>query len=320
MKTVKILSGLLVLGLLSWGIELLYLAQRNASAPSRIKWEQDRERRAITLEYKKKERELREEYETRKYVATGQTVYDRIFNTQEQSVTDLIRRIAREALPEDWSCDVKVEEFTHFILLIYLPHKGPEPKPADVASLMQPVLRYCGWCLSDVGVFGPSHKSYLFFDSEILADIKKRGALTSAFTARARRQGGAFTRFNSVTIRCKAHASHLFVPIEIAGPDGVVSCLALFDTGASITTLANGVVAKTGTEELSRAPRRSFSTAKGLMSCPIVRRDVKVGRYRRSIEVAVNQRDGMNLLGVNFFEGMEYIVDSRNSCIYVWEK
>ena len=71
---------------------------------------------------------------------------------------------------------------------------------------------------------------------------------------------------------------------------------------------------------MQNAPSRSFSTANGTMSCPIVMRAVNVGGFRKRIEVAVNQKDEMNLLGVNFFEGMDYIIDFQNSVIYVWEK
>ena len=49
-------------------------------------------------------------------------------------------------------------------------------------------------------------------------------------------------------------------------------------------------------------------------------REVNVSGFRKKIEVAVNQRDKTNLLGVNFFEGMDYIVDFQNSAIYVWKK
>jgi hypothetical protein len=45
-----------------------------------------------------------------------------------------------------------------------------------------------------------------------------------------------------------------------------------------------------------------------------------VGGFRKNIDVAVNQKEDVNLLGMNFFEGMEYIVDFQNSSIYVWEK
>jgi predicted aspartyl protease len=52
----------------------------------------------------------------------------------------------------------------------------------------------------------------------------------------------------------------------------------------------------------------------------LVDRNVNIGGFRSDIEVAVNQKDEINLLGMNYFEGLNYLVDSVNSCIYVWAK
>ena len=319
MRIPKILSVLLAITLLAWGIEAIYISNRNASAPSRIRGDEETRRTRITAEFKERERELDEAYERKKYLATGETVYDRIFNTQNQTVIELISRVAREALPDNWSCEVQVEGFTHFILLTYPPHNAPRVEPRTVASYFPPILRYCGWCVSDVAVFDRTRKSYLFFDRAVLDTIMKGGNLTTAMASRARQQGKAFTRFNSRTIQCEAHNSHLYLPIEVKGPNGITSCRAMLDTGASMTMLAKTVVEKTGIADFSSARRERFRTANGVMSCWIVRREVNIGECRRDIEVGVSER-GMNLLGVNFFEGMGYVVDFQNSCIYVWER
>jgi len=320
MKILRILCFFLLMALLVWGIEALYLAQRNRSAPSRIRSHQQSKRRNVGIEFATKERELQHEYETKKYLATGETVYDRIFNTQNQSVTALIHRIAIEAFPDNCSCDVKVEEFTHFLLLLYLPHNSGQAAPENVTSYLPPILQYCYPYLSSVAVLDRTHKSYLFFDTEMLEHTMRRGSLTDDLAERARQQGEAFTRFNSVTIECETHNSHLMLPIEIIGPDGVVTCYALLDTGASTTMVADAAVLETGGADLLSAPRRTFNTANGLMSCRIVKREVNVGGFRKHIEVAVNQRDEVNLLGLNFFAELDYIIDSKNSCIYVWER
>jgi predicted aspartyl protease len=154
----------------------------------------------------------------------------------------------------------------------------------------------------------------------MLDEIGKGKKLSQALQRRSEKNGQSFTRFNSVTIECMKYKSHLFLPLEVIGANAVVNCNALLDTGASTTTLSAEVVSNTGSDDLRNAPRRSFNTANGTMSCPIVKREVNVGGFRKSIEVAVNQRDEVNLLGVNFFEGMEYIVDFQNSSIYVWER
>lgn len=320
MNRSKLIGILFLVALLAWVGEIIYLAQQNAATPDRVKAAENQRRNRADIEYQKKIRALEQDYDKKKHLATGKTVFDRIYNTHGQSIVDLILRISDEALPEPWSSDVKVEEFTHFILLIYLPHNSQQVAPAQVISYLGPILGHCGWLLTDVAVFDSTHQSYLFFDKPMLDEIKKNGQLPKRLLARAEKQGQSFTQFNSITIECEKHESHLFLPIEVAGPSGIVTCYALLDTGASTTTLTYEVVSKTGFDNLQNAPRRSFNTANGTMSCPIVTREVNVGGFRKGIEVAVNQKDEMNLLGVNFFEGMDYIVDFQNSAIYVWEK
>ena len=85
----------------------------------------------------------------------------------------------------------------------------------------------------------------------MLSKIKKSDRLSKNFLARAEKLGHSFTQFNSINIECEKHESHLFLPIEVAGPSGIVTCYALLDTGASTTTLASTVISKTGFDNLS---------------------------------------------------------------------
>jgi len=320
MNLLKLTSVIFICSLLLWVGVAMYLSQQNAATPDRVKAEENQKRNRAEVEYQKRLRELEQEYGKKKLLATGETVFDRIYNTQGQSIIELIQRLSDEALPKSWSSDVKVEEFTHFILLIYLPHNSQQVAPEQVVAYFGPILEYCGWLLTDVAVFDRTHKSYLFFDKTLLKETKKNRQLSKKLLARAEKQGQSFTQFNSATIECKKHESHLFLPIEVAGSSGIVTCYALLDTGASTTTLNYEVVSKTGSDNLQNVPLRSFNTANGMMSCPIVTRKLNIGGFRKNVEVAVNQKDDINLLGVNFFEGMDYIVDFQNSAIYVWGK
>lgn len=320
MNLFKLTSVVFICSLLVWVGEIIYLSQQNATTPNRLRAEENQKRNRAEVEYQKKLRELEQEYEKKKHLATGKTVFDRIYNTQDQSIIELIQRVSKEALPNSWSSAVKVEEFTHFILLIYLPHNSQQVAPDQIVSHLGPIIEYCGWLLTDVAVFDKTHKSYLFFDKTMLDEIKRSGKLSNKTLSHAENQGQSFTQFNSVTIKCEKHESHLFLPIEVAGNSGIISSYALLDTGASTTTLTSEIVAKTGVDNLQNAPRRNFNTANGPMSYPIVTREVNVGGFRKGIEIAVDQRDDINLLGVNFFEGMNYVVDFQNSAIYVWEK
>ena len=320
MSLTKILTIFLTGSFAVWAVQGLYLVHENMSTPDRIMAKEAKNRNRMELEYAQKLRALEREYKRKKHQATGDTVFDRIFNTQNQTIIDLIKRISQEALPDGWSCDVKVEEFTHFILLIYLPHDSEQPSIDQVASCLQPIMKYCSWWLSDIAVFDRRHKSYLFFDKPLLSRLKAGRPLSKEMAKLAANEGKSFTRFNSVTVDCEKYKSHLLLPIEIIGTSGIMGCRALLDTGASVTMVPLEIIAKTGNDNLQKAPRRTFSTVNGTISCAIVRREVNIGGIRRNIKVAVNQQDSLSLVGMNFFTGMHYIVDSGQSAVYMWEK
>jgi len=319
MRVRKALTILLITTLIVWGIETIFLLYRNVSMPSQIKRQAESERRALMIAFRQRERKLNDDYNRKKYLATGKTVYDRVFNAKNQTIVEFIQKTAAESLPKGWSCEVRVEEFAHFVLLVYLPHNVAPAEAHEVVSYMIPIVKHCSSYLSDVAVFDRMHKSYLFFDNDTLKHLEKEGSMTDILLIKAKQDGKSFTRFNSKTIQCDKVEQHLILPLEIIGSAGVELCIALFDTGASITTLSYGIISKTGSDNLTIAPKRSFNTANGLMSCPIVHRTVNIGGFRKTIEVAVNQRDEINLLGMNYFDGFKYIVDFPNSCIYVWK-
>lgn len=320
MRVWKILAILLLIALAVLGGQLFIIGNRNQTIPSRISRQAQSERKELMLKFQNMERKLTEDYIRKKYLATGKTIYDRVFNTQDQTIVELIQRIAAESLPKNWTCEVKVEEFMHFALLVYVPHNMTRVEADEIASYLLPVIKHCGWCLSDIAVFDSMHKSYLFFDNETLKHIEREESLTDALLGKVKEQGESFNRFNSITIQCKKYEQHLVLPLEISGPSGVATCVAVFDSGASLTTLTSSIITQTGNEILHIVPKRSFNTANGLMSCPVVHRTVNIGMLRRDIEVAVNQQDEINLLGMNFFKDLQYVVDFSNSCIYVWEK
>jgi predicted aspartyl protease len=316
----KILLVLSSVTFMVWAVEILYIIRENKLQPDRIIAVETSKRVQATYEFQKRIRDLEEEYNSRKYLATGQSVFERIHNTQEQNIIELIQRIATEALPDSWSSEVRVEEFIHFILLIFLPHNTLKASTNQVILYLQPIIEYCGWLLTDIAVFDRAHKSYLFFDTHSKDEIRRTGELSKKSLARAEKQGLAFTRFNSTTVVCEKIDSQLFVPIEVMGQDGIVTGPAMVDTGASTTMLNYEVIVETGSDDLIKAPRRKFNTANGTADYPIVTRVVSIAGVAKTIEIAVNQKDEWNLLGVNYFEGMDYILDFQNSKIYFWEK
>jgi predicted aspartyl protease len=319
MKMFKSPPTLFICFLLVWGVEAIYLSMQNDATVLRVEDEEISKRQLQQRRHLNKIRELGDEHDRNKHLATGETVLDRIYNTQNQTIIELIQRISQEVLPGSWSSDVKAEEFTNFILLITLPPQSQQLSAIKIVPYLYPIISYCGDLLTDVAVFDSAHKSYLLFDASMLNEIAERGGeLSEELLSRAESQGQAMTRFNSITIQCKKQDSHLYVPIEVKGRGGIVQEWALLDTGASTTTLGEDIVTEAYQSDFSKAPVRYFETANGPMSCPIITMEVNVGGVRKSIEVAVNAQSDMNLLGVNFFDGMNYIVDFRNSSIYMW--
>jgi predicted aspartyl protease len=320
MKSLKILIFIFGISLAILGGEILYFKHQNDSYRKEIQNTSENERKVLLAEFLNKERQLNEDYDQKKYLAIGKSVFDRIFNTQGQSINDLIKNLAVESLPNGWTCDVRVEEFTHFALLIFLPHNSERVSGTKIIEYIHPVLNYCDQFLSDIAVFDRTHKCYLFFDRKLIDNIKRNKIVSVPELKQAESRGLSFTMFNSATIQCKKSQSHLFIPIEVMGKVGIERVYALFDTGASITMLSHKIIAGTDTDDLNTAPKKTFETANGRVQRPIVIREILVGDYRRKIEVAIDVNSEINLIGMNYFEGLRYIVDPEASEIYVWEK
>ncbi|HSW40401.1 MAG TPA: retropepsin-like aspartic protease [Acidobacteriota bacterium] len=320
MKITAILKYGLFACLIAWAAQAIYLWVDNKNTPSRVKSEEASERHRITVAHKEAMISLESEYMAKMYQATGATVFDRIYNTQEQTITDLISRLAVEAFPQDWATSVMVEEFVKFILLVYLPHGRREPSLDSIILSLRPVIEHSAWALSNVAIFDHRHKSFLFFDEAMISRIRENVSLSPEMVKLAKIRGEAFTRFNSVTVDGEIHNSHLILPMEATGPHGTVVARAMLDTGATTTMLSEKIIQETGTDDLTKAPRRTFRTVNGTISCPIVTREINIGGVIKTIDVAVNQQDDQNLIGMNFFEGMDYIIDSAQAAVHIWNK
>ncbi len=178
MKVLKLTLIIFLTSALAWGIQTALLKRRNNLEPSKIAKRHATQRARLKIDLHKQERNLKRQYMGKKHLATGATVYDRIYNTPDQSLKTLIERVAKEALPDDWSCEVKVEEFSNFILLISQPHNTREKDPVSVSKYFPPIVKYCGFCLSNIAVLDHTHTSYMFFEEETLGYIEKYGSLS----------------------------------------------------------------------------------------------------------------------------------------------
>jgi len=286
-------------------------------------FESEKGHKRVKHEIKKKE--IDDEFQKNKYLATGKDVYQRIYNTQGQSVIDLIMHLAQEAFPYEWKCEVGVEEFTNFILLVHTSIDGKqiENDKSDISKVIEyivPVMAYTGGMLKNVCIFDRKHKCFLFFDEDALEELYTTKSLSPKSIAAIRHKGSMFTRYNSVKIDFQQEAGHILVPVVVSGAAGIYECLMMLDTGASKTVISLELAQKTGYEDLNLVKKMRFSTAKGVLSCPIVKRDVRAGNIGGDQEVAVNLESSINLLGMDFFENENYLIDAFSNGIYVWSK
>jgi len=272
------------------------------------------------LNHEKEKRKLNEEFEEKRYFATGKDVYERIYNRQEKDITDLLDQLSKESFSDDWKTEIKVEEFVNFLLLVQYENTPHRPNIKEVMSHLVPIVIYGRPYLRNVAVFDKEHRCYLFFDENALEELNIKKTLNGWTIADIEKKGRMFTRYNSIKINFKKENGHIFVPVTVYGEYGFYESIMMLDTGASMTVISSELAMKTGREDLNKVERRTFSTPKGSISCPIVERKVLVGDVEKKQLVAVNPLENTNLLGVDFFEDKNYIIDEKSNCIFLWSK
>ena len=320
----------LIYSLLAWAVLAVVLSVRHDNFVNKTIKEE-----TVKLESRKRQHvrdinQLGREYDKKKYLATGETAFDRIYNTQNQSIISLIERLAKEALPGNWSVEVRVEEFTNFILLISGSRKSRAANELLISCIPN-ILPYCDGLLTNVAVFDYAHKSYLLLDAPMLNEIMERGGeLSEQSMSRAKSQGRAMTQFDSKTIQCQKMedddgeviGSYLLVPVSLE--DNNVS-FAVVDTNAETTILTKDFVSESlsvrARSIAERIAPRFFDTEQGRVFGIMKTVALNVGGVTKEMEVAVsNQENIINIIGFDFFEGMNYFIDAPNSLIHVWEK
>ncbi len=272
------------------------------------------------LNLEKKRISLLDEFERSKFAATGKDAFKRIYNTKRRDLPELIEKLALESFPRGWKIDVRVEEFTKTLLLVR-PEGGPrQPRWRNIKKSLLPVLRHSGKYLENVAVYNEKQQCWLFLDEKLLHKLRIGSPLRKEELFKARRKGKSFTRYNATKIPFKERGGHIYLDVIISGTRDSKKLEMMLDTGASMTVISNKVAMQTGRENLIEMPQRTFSTVKGDLTVAIVERQVILGNVEQKSSVAVTQQEGISLLGVNFFESKEYIIDTSSKSIYIWAK
>jgi len=319
MMTQKNLFLIFVVLCIALVVEIVVVRSTNKSKPAEIIRKSELLCKKLDIEYKQKKRDVEIDYKQKRYVASGKTAYDRIFNAKQDTPEALIKELATEAFPPEWKTEVRVEEFTHFILLVHIPYEAGAIPFEQLEIKLNNVQPYLVFLSLNIAIFDKYHKCSLFFDESDINTFHN-GSLSATQIETLKERGRKFTKFNSITVVCEKAEGHLFVPIDITGNKGYETCYALLDTGASVTVLSKKLIQKTGDEILDRMQTRQFETANGLIVCPIVHRELDLAGFRKNIDVAVGVNEEQNLLGMNYFKGLQYIIDPQYSCIYLWSE
>ena len=169
------------------------------------------------LNQEKEKKKLLDEFDKNKYLATGKNAYERIYNNKQSDIVDLIQKLALEAFPNNWKMDVKVEEFTNFILLVQVDVKSNEPAVTDVINYLVPVLDNSDGYLKNVAIYNEKHQCYLFFDENALNGLIKNKNLSTNVINEAKRKGEGFLRYNAIKIDFQEINGHIFIPVIVVG-------------------------------------------------------------------------------------------------------
>ena len=150
------------------------------------------------LNQEKEKKKLGDEFEKNKYLATGKNAYERIYNNKQSDIVDLIQKLVLEAFPNNLKTEIKVEEFTHFILLVQVDVKSNEPVVTDIIKYLVPVLDNSDGYLKNVAIYNEKHQCYLFFDEDALNELIKNKKLGTNAINEAKRKGEGFLRYNAI--------------------------------------------------------------------------------------------------------------------------
>ncbi|MCC5845506.1 MAG: retropepsin-like domain-containing protein [Verrucomicrobia bacterium] len=292
----------------------------NYVEPNRLETAFASESTSLKRSHLQKIHALEEDFNKRIFLASGETVFDRIHNQPGQSIKGLLENLAKEAFPEALQIEVQAEEFTSFLLMVYMPPSLRSTNYERLIAASVPVVEYGGDFLTSIAFYDRYRKSYFFLDEVALGNIRNTKSLPSNQIQLARERGQQFSRYNSVSVEGRFVNSHLLLPIGISGPAGAIMNESLLDTGATITMISRELFNATGFEDLSKAPTRRFQTVNGTISAPIVQRTISIGDVSRTIDVAVNIRDDLVLIGMNLFEGYDYLIESQKAMIHLWPK
>lgn len=299
-------------------LEVLFLAARVVTSPQAARARASKQMQNARLRHLERSRAQDQAYRTKIYQATGASSVERVYNRPTTSLVKAIQAVFQEAVPQGWKISVEVEEFSHFVVLVKSALSSSDLAQYRVETVLQEPLSFFHWLPLNVAFYDLQRKCVLFFDSKTLAKLKLDRPVPSDVRSRALRQGEGFGRFDSLTIPCVESGSHLVAQLDVLSGGAGLHLPALVDTGASMTVLPRKFIDNAALAHPGASKTMKFKTANGVVTFAVVRQEIRVGPVARSIEVAVDPQSEVALLGVNFFDGYDYVVDFAGAAIHLW--
>lgn len=291
---------------------------QNSQAPDRIRGEFREKRDRLEDKHSDDLQNLEKDYQTRFWQARGETVFDRVYNQPGQSITELIKNLAAEAFPGNWRSEVRAEEFVYFILLVQVPQGSENIASDELLARVRSILPYGAPYIKSMAFYTHNRKCFLFLDEAALTTVREQGSLTDIALSQAREKGRGFLRFNSTSLQGEIQEGHFILPVEMPDADNGILYTGLLDTGASITVITKEMASLHGARDYLNAPSRAFETANGRIYAPVVKRRIRIGPFTKTLDVAVSDKVGVCLIGMNAFEGFHYTIDSASTSVHLW--
>lgn len=316
----KVLLIIICILIVIFLIEIFYVDIKLTNFKNNIKKPSRYYERKVELQFEREKKSLLDEHIEKKYLATGSNKFERIYNNKQNSIKDLILELAYESKFSNWQVDVKVEEFTKFILLIYTKYDGSINEFPNIVNYIKPIIIYSYPYLSSIAIFDTKHRCKLFFEDKLIKSIYYDSFDYNDLISKAEEMGMMCKRYNSIEVDFEEYYNHIYIPTIIYSENNSVESLFLMDTGATTTIISLELARITGDENLSELPSESFHTANGTITCPLVYRTFSISRLTYDGMIGVNENDDYNILGMDFLKDKNFYIDNNVKKVYFWYK
>jgi clan AA aspartic protease (TIGR02281 family) len=189
------------------------------------------------------------------------------------------------------------------------------PQLEQVLKYLKPIMPYLSEYLKNIAIYDSNNQCCLYFDEQSINYLLKNGNINQSESDRLKQNAEIFKTYNDYKIQLKYENGHYYAIVVVIGKNASTEVMMMLDTGATKSMISEDVALKTGSETLSSEQMMYFQTANGLVKYPLVKRRLVLEDTGKDLEISVNTKDNINLLGMDFLKDCS--IDSQERCIYV---